>query len=143
MNLSLLIKNDQLASRKIRDNLKTSLLTTVLGDLQKIAKEANQEIHEVTDDKVFPILKKFLKGITETLELVPDSVVAKSEKEIIEAYFPKQLTIEELTSNIIDIIATIDQPSIKSLGIIVKELKTKFDGQFDGKQATDIIRQQF
>ena len=59
------------------------------------------------------------------------------ELEILNGYLPKQLLEEELNKKIQEII---DASSIKTMGNIMKELKTQYDGSYDGKMASAIVK---
>ena len=140
MSLIQQIKDEHLQARKDKSNVKASLLTTMLGDLQRVAKDSGRPSAQVSDSEVLQVVKKFIKGAEETLVLVPDSELAAAEKEILTKYLPAQLSAEALVNAIHKILATIEAPSAKSLGLIMKELKTNYDNQYDSKQATLIIK---
>jgi uncharacterized protein YqeY len=131
------LKADFLAARKNKDTIKISLLSCLIGDLGTAAINGKAELSEIEIQKV---IKKFLNNIEEFIKLSPGKLELLKEKEILEVYLPQQLSVEVLTSEIKSIIAAIENASIKSLGLIVKELKVKHEGKFDGKHATDIIK---
>lgn len=135
------IKADQLQARRNKDSVATAVLTTLIGELQTKAINAQKELE---DTEVVATVKKFVNSIVETINIQKFiSEVNDAELHILNGYLPTQLGLETLEKEIISIINGIEGASIKSLGIIVKELKAKFEGQFDGKIATDLIRKQF
>jgi uncharacterized protein YqeY len=139
MTLINTIKADQLQARKLRESLKATLLTTLISEAEVIGK--NDGNREVTDAEVVAVVKKFVKGIDETLSfLVKASITDEryktvaAERYILDKYLPVQLTIEELKVLIIgaDLADT-------SKGSIMKYLKENFAGQYDGKVAAKVI----
>ena len=147
MSLLEKIKSDQLQARKNREQLKSVLLTTVIGEASAIGK--NDGNRETTDQEVTAVIQKFLKGINETHAYLikandPDLEAAlttvKNEKEILEGYLPTQLTVEQLTGIIGAQLHTgtlVKGPTLK--GTAMKYLKETFAGQYDGKVAAQAI----
>ena len=129
------IKADQLQARKLRESLKATLLTTLIGEAEVIGK--NDGNREVTDAEVVAVIKKFIKGIDETLRYLGDnapsqSQVVQSEKDMLEVYLPKQMTYEE-------ILGAIHPVLFGTKGQIMSHLKKNYEGQYDGKLAAKVI----
>lgn len=141
MSLITRIKADALAARKMRATLAASTLTTLLGELETFGKNAGRE---PTDADVVTFVKKTIKNLDEMLHLTSETSEAYGtafrEKELLEAYLPKQLTETELRSTIENIIAAGDG---KTVGDVMKALKTNFNGQYDGALASSILRARF
>lgn len=82
------------------------------------------------------------KKIKDSLSLYPDGSEQKEELlaeiKILEEYLPKQLSEAEVVAMIKDIKASQASPN---MGTIMKELSAKIKGQFDGKRATDLIKE--
>ena len=142
------VRLDQLQARKDRDTVRASLLTTLLGEFEGAMKtgasngkkgdSANEPavIAPSNSSEVLQaLIKKFLKNIDATLAIrqLPDII---REKEILESYLPKQLTDDELSATIDSIVANGAAPNV---GAIMKELQTKYKGQYDGKTASQLI----
>jgi uncharacterized protein YqeY len=131
------IKADQLQARKDRDPLKSVLLTTLIGEASLIG--TNDGKREVTDAEVVAVVKKFIKGIDETLKYLGDhapaqSKVVKSEKDMLEVYLPKQYDDYELKVLILGA-----NLANTSKGQIMKYLKDNYAGQYDGKVAAKVF----
>ncbi len=137
MTLITKIKADQLQARKDRNSLKSTILTTLIGEASIIGKNGGNR--EVTDQEVITVIKKFIKSIDDTLNYlgvassftVQYQVVA-SEKAMLEKYLPSQMTEEEL-------IQAIAEVKFAPKGIIMKFLKDNFAGKYDGKLASKVI----
>lgn len=145
MTLLSTIKADQLQARKNKEALKAALLTTLIGEASVIGK--NDGNRETTDDETTKVIQKFLKGINESINYMSQSAngaealtMLNGEKTILEAYLPKQLTVEQIKYGISTQIqsgALKKDPSLK--GAAMKYLKENFSGQYDGKTASQAI----
>jgi hypothetical protein len=65
----------------------------------------------------------------------------QAEIEVIERYLPKQLSEGETRDAIAGIIEELGLSSKKDLGKVMKELKVRYPGQVDGRQASSIAGQ--
>ena len=65
----------------------------------------------------------------------------QAEIEVIERYLPKQLSEDEVRDAIAGIIEELGLSSKKELGQVMKQLKARYPGQVDGKQASSIAGQ--
>jgi len=142
------IKADQLQARKQRLQVESSLLTTLIGDIEMIGKNANRD---VTDAEVVETIKKFLKNINITLEnldkfrATANSVAIDqplAEKKILENLLPKQLTESELVQVVDEILNDMKSRTSSpiNMGMVMSALKLGFDGQYDGKMASNIVK---
>jgi uncharacterized protein len=64
----------------------------------------------------------------------------REEMDIIQSYMPKQLSDEETRSAIQEIIAAVGATSIKDMGKVMAELKTRFSGQIDMGKAGGAVK---
>ena len=137
MSLLEQIKADQLAARKNRDAIKSTLLTTLLGEAKRPGEDDGKR--PSTDDEVSKVITKFLKGVNETIALVNDEaklVELKFESSVYQAYLPERIEGEVLKAYIRDIVASAENLSI---GSVMAELKKKVT--FEGKEATGYIKE--
>jgi uncharacterized protein YqeY len=132
------IKTDQLEARKQKDGIRASLLTTLIGEATSVGK--NDGNRETTDAEVVAMIKKFIKNIDETLK-VTDSHQFRTERTILAALLPSQLTKEQLLPIIADLSAEVGATTPKDMGKVMKVLKERYDGQYDGGTASALIRQ--
>lgn len=149
MSILSVIKEDNINSRKLRDSVKSSLLSTLYSEALNVGK--NDGNRETTDKETLAVIKKFLDGVNFTIDTI-DSVIsddkytiAMKEREIlteyIEKFQPKQLTIEELTDIISGIAATLTDKSPKQMGFVMKKLKDSYDGMYQGNEASKIVKE--
>ena len=136
------IKQDQLVARKNRDQIESTLLTTLIGEAEMVGK--NNGNRDPFDEEVISVVKKFLKGVNETIAILEKSGhdVSQFEKEryILDSYLPTQLTKEKLIvmldSAVVDG-TLVEDKSFK--GAAMKWLKEHYSGQYDGRVAAAAI----
>lgn len=142
------IKRAQLQARKSRDALTSSLLTTLIGEAEMVGKNANRA---TTDAEVLAVVRKFIKNIDETTSAFlssKSSTVAqdriewlKAERAVLENFLPKQLTQDELVQHVQNIVAgVLGMKSQVTVGDVMSVLKNRFEGQYDGKLASIIVK---
>lgn len=118
------IKKDQIASRLNKDSLKSSLLTTVIGEIERTDKSKQSDEHTLS------VIKKMIKDIDTTVQYKPADYLT-FEKNILLEYLPKQATEEE--------ILVIIKSCNSNLGELMKSLKNVFGSNFDGKVAKKLF----
>jgi uncharacterized protein YqeY len=136
------IKHDQLVARKNRDQIESTLLTTLIGEAEMVGK--NNGNRDPFDEEVISVVKKFLKGVNETIAILEksgrDVSQFEKEREILDSYLPTQLTKEKiivmLDSAVVDG-TLVDDKSFK--GAAMKWLKEHYSGQYDGRVAVEAI----
>lgn len=121
------IKADQRSARMARNAVSANLLTTLLGEVGTVAKNAGRE--QPTDEEVTALLKKFVKNTQEMIKLA-DSDTSRAELAILESYLPKQLTTDEIKKILIT-------AAVANKGAAMKFLKENYNGQYDGKAAAE------
>lgn len=126
-----------LNAKKAADKNKASLLTTLYAEAVKVGKDKDNRLS--TDEETLAVIKKFLKGVDETLQALNNEGTAVqiflSERSILNSYLPQQLDREELE----DIIGPLHMQG-KNMGEIMKHLKENYAGLYDGKLASEIVK---
>lgn len=140
MTLMETLKKDQLTARKQKAAVAVNILTTLIGEAAMIGK--NDGNRETTDSEVIAIIKKFIKGIDESITVFDGTpTVLLHEKKILSYYLPSQIEGEELKSVISGIMVELNATTMKDMGRVMGELKLKWDGQYDGKSASTYVRE--
>lgn len=159
MNKSIIdnIKSAQLQARKDRDEVKSVLLTTLIGEASMKGK--NDGNRESNDADFLSVLKKFITNIDDTLAIfaknpaVGEDKLAErkvkedklqQEKAILVTFLPvleNQMTDEEIRSEIKNIINKFSLSSPKGMGTVMKELKSHFDGKYDTALASKLAKE--
>lgn len=142
MSILTQIKAAQLQARKERATLTVNVLTTLIGEAEAIGK--NDGNRETTDSEVVAIAKKFIKNINETISLVKNPTAQGDlvlERMIIEQFLPKQLTSEDLRFVLVGLTNELNAHTLREMGKIMKVLKERFDGQYDGATASALMKE--
>jgi len=130
------IKKNQLDARKNKDDVSISLLTTLIGDIENLAKTKNNEDINVL---TIGVIKSYLDRNLEFQNTNPkDEVleVLKIEQQILQRYMPKALTED-------DIITIIKDCSLTSMPSVMKHFKENYFGQYDGKKLSELSKKLF
>lgn len=133
MTLIETIKKDLLQARKDSDKITSSMLSTLVGDADRIGKDNGNRAP--TDSEVQAVAVKFMKSAKQNLKLTSKSEF-QFEIEILERYLPKSLSDMELMSIIKEQVAQHGKNKGKVLGFLAKE----YNNRYDGKQASDLFQ---
>lgn len=136
------INQDRTMARKEQDSFKATLLTTLYSEAARVGKDDGNRVS--TDEEVTKTIRKFLKGITETLAVLPKedarTVELEMEKKILESYLPAQVTGDALKSLVVSIVATLAEKSPKQMGAVMAKLK-ETGAVYDGKEASALVKE--
>lgn len=139
------IKAQNLSARQQKLTAVSGLLTTLIGEAEMIGKNAGNRAP--TDAEVQTLVRKFIKNNNETIAALgdqdPRSVAFMGENITLEKYLPKQLDEGTLRKEIIGIVAGLQATGVDNpkMGDVMKFLKVRFDGLYDGKLASSIIKE--
>lgn len=124
-----------------KDTLSTIRLLKSAIDLQKI----NNKLEEVTDEVVIEVasrqVKQHRESITEFRSAGRDDLADNLEREIaiISNYLPKQLSKEEIETEIDKIFEEVKPEGKKDMGKIMKEANARLKGKADFKLVSEIV----
>lgn len=93
--------------------------------------EVTRESKTPTDAQVVAKIKSMVKNAESTNSL------SEFELEILNRYLPKQMTDAELTEVVKGFVA--ENPTV-NMGGVMSHLKANFDGTYDGKSASQIVK---
>ncbi len=142
------IQEDMKAAMKSGDKLKVSTLRMILSDLHNLEKEKNvgkEEKEELTEEDIISIIQRGIKRRKEAIELYQKgereelAEKEKKETEILKAYLPEALSPEEVEKKVEEIIAEFDVTDRKQMGIVMKEMMSRYKGRVDGSQLKEIV----
>jgi uncharacterized protein YqeY len=127
------IKEDRLQAMRDKDKEKYSLLSVLEGDAKKNNKSP-------TDSDVIDVVKKLIKSIDETLKIAPCKQLIR-ERIILTDMLPKQLSKAELVVIVHEWVNWLkENHNPVNTGSIMKHLKDKYNGKFNGKEASLIVK---
>lgn len=143
MSLMNTIRSKQIEARRAKDNITATLLTTLLGEAGMIGK--NDGNRETTDSEVIAIVRKFIKNNEETMQHIqadnPSGYEGlKQENALLGGLLPKQLSDDELRVIISNIKVELNAGP-KDMGRIMARLRADYDGQYDGRVASTLVKE--
>ena len=101
---------------------------------------------EVSDEQILGIVAKEVKtrkdAIAEYEQANREELIEKANEEIkaLEEYLPKQLTDEELVTEVKKVIEKLNATSMKDMGPVMKEAKATIGAQADGKRINEVVK---
>ena len=129
------LRDEIKTAMKAKDKVRLAILRQVLGEIKNI--EVNER-REITDADVDTMLKRTIKQTKETLD---GSIKAGNDQErtdtlaeqveILEEYLPKQVSGEELSALIGEVLAETGATTKKEMGRVMGALTQKTGGNFD------------
>ena len=121
------------------------LINAAIKD-RDIAVRSEENTEGVSDSEIIIILSNMVKQRKQSIIQYEEGgriELAEREREeikIIEEFLPNQLSEKEIRDEILKIIESKDQLSIKDMGKIMGELKTNFSGRMDFGKASEIVK---
>ncbi len=143
MSLRIQIKDDIKAAMKAKEVAKRDALRLLDSAMKQIEVDERKEL---SDDDVLAIIAKQVKqrndSVTQFKEAGRDDLMEKelAEIAIFEVYLPTQLTDEELTASINEIIAQTGASSMKDMGKVMGAAKGKIGNLADGKRINECVK---
>jgi uncharacterized protein YqeY len=142
--------------QKVMTDLKTAMLAKDEASLRSLraikaaiilAKTAEGAKGELTEDDEIKLLQKLVKSRKDSLEIFQQQnrpELAKKEEEeiaIIEKFLPKQLSAEEIKSEVQQIIAETGASSPADMGKVMGVASKKLAGKADGKTISSLVKE--
>ena len=142
--LSERINNDLKEAMKNKDSFKLGVIRMVKGAMQL---EKDNPRAELTDDDVIKVISKQIKmrkeAITQFEAAGREDLVEQNKKEleILNAYMPEQLSLEEINVILDKVFDEVKPTSIKDMGIIMKTLSPLVKGKADMSLVNSLIKE--
>ena len=139
MELADRVKQDLTAAMKAGEKSRVSALRLVLSELQKAAKDGNDDEQAILRRE----RKRRLESATAFREAGRVELAEGEEGEaaIIQAYLPAELGDDELRRIVADAIAESGASSPKDMGGVMKLAMEKTGGRADGKRVSALARE--
>ncbi|EOJ1020475.1 GatB/YqeY domain-containing protein [Campylobacter jejuni] len=137
MTLKEQILNDIKEAMKQKDDFKRDSLRTLNAAFKQI--EVDERI-ELDNERIYKIIASEIKKRKDVIELYlkanREDLAQKEQNEIslFEIYLPKQLSDEELTLALKQLIEELGVSSLKEQGLVMKEAKIKLGASVNGKR---------
>lgn len=135
---------DMKISMREKNNLRKNVIQMVRAAILQIEKDKGIE---VDDNKILEIIAKEVKTRNDSIadfekggreDLVNQ---AREEIAVLAEYLPKQLTKEELKEKLAKIIADLGATSIKDMGAVMKEAKSRIGTAADGRTINEVVKE--
>lgn len=140
------ISNDMKEAMKAHDKDSLNTIRLLKSAIDMYLVNNKMERHACSDEIVIDIVSKQVKTHKESIEEFKkgnrQDLVDKLLKEIdlLSKYLPKQLTEEEINTEIDKVFDKVKPTSMKDMGLIMKELTPIFKGKADMKTVNEIVR---
>lgn len=139
------VNNDLVAAMKSGDKFTLSVLRMLKSAI--IYEQTNGEKHELTDDDIMSVIKKQVKtrktSMEEYLSYDRKDLAYNLQKEIdiLSKYLPEELSDEELTKIIDEIITELKPDGMKGMGMVIKAVSAKCGAAADMKKVSSIVKE--
>ena len=145
MELENKIQADFVSAMKNKQENTVAALRSVKAAIQN--EKVNGVYHELTDADVLKLIEKLVKQRKESIEIYSqagrDELADKEQQEmfVLMNYLPKMMTEDELKSAIDSVVIETGASSMKDMGNVMKLLRERYAGQYDGKTASEYIKE--
>jgi len=129
---------------KEKDVIKKDTIQMVRAAILQIEKD---KAIEVNDEKIIEIIAKEVKGKKDAIvdfekggrqDLIDQT---NREIEILSEYLPKQLSKDEIKEIVKNVIDTVGATTMKDMGIVMKEAKSKIGAAADGRTINEVVKE--
>ena len=134
MSLKIQITEDMKAAMKAGDKQRLKAVRLILAAIKQV--EVDKRI-ELDDSAVLSVLAKMVKQRRDSIEQFEKgnredlASMERAEIVVLESYLPEQLAADELTAMVDEIIKATGAASIRDMGKVMGQIKTKAAGRAD------------
>ena len=133
---------------KSKDSVALSTMRLISAALKDrdIAARSSGNPDGISDEDILGMLQTMIKQRGESAKMYLDggrpelAEAEQNEIAIIQQFLPQQLDDEAMQSAIAEIISDTDAQSVKDMGKVMGELKTRFAGQMDFGKASQMVK---
>jgi len=127
------VRKDMVKAMKAKDVIARDILRVLKGEIERNEQGSKGKV-EVTDADIVKMVKKLIDSINESGE-------DNGEIAILEVYLPQQMSEGDM---IIEVTVFIDNNGLDSprdMGKIMGHFKQNFEGTYDGKELSGIVKE--
>lgn len=139
---------------KIMDDVKAAMKNKEADRLSAIRflqsaiknKEIDLRPKEITDEDIMSVIKKSAKQRKDSIEQYEKAgrqdLVDKEKFElsVIEQYLPEQMSEEQVSGIVDEVVAALGASTMKDMGAVMKEVQAKTAGAADGKMVSQLVK---
>lgn len=139
------LKADLSAAMKNRDEVRTRTIRLALAAIST-EEVAGKAARELSDEEIVKVLTKEAKKRKEAAEAFAgagreeQAQAERAEQAVLEEYLPEQLSDEELTALVDEVIAEVGAEGPKAMGQVMKALTPKIAGRAEGGRVAQLVR---
>ena len=143
MGLKEKLMEDLKDAMKNKNEIKKNTVTMIKAAILQVEKDKQITLE---DDAIVEIIAKEAKkrkdAIAEFEKAGREDLINQTNEElaIIKAYLPEELSTEELTKIIEEVIAEVGAETMKDMGKVMQAVKAKTAGRADGKTINEIVK---
>jgi uncharacterized protein len=122
------------------------LMNAAIKDKDINARTEGHDSEKLPDSALMDLFAKMVKQRQDSIAAFEQGGRAelaqneREEMEVIQSYMPKQMSDDEAKAAISAIIAAVGATSVKDMGKVMAELKTKYSGQLDMGKAGGLVK---
>ncbi len=141
--------NDSLkTAMRAKDTIAVATIRLILAALKDrdIAARGKGNTEGLTDDEILQLLSAMIKQRRESIALyeqggrVDLAEQERGEIAVIQRFLPRQLDDTEVTAAINSLISELGAGSLKDMGRVMQELRSRYAGQMDFGKASGVVR---
>lgn len=138
------LMEDLKASMRNKDEIRKNTVQMIRAAILQIEKDKGIEVE---DNRILEIIAKEVKSKRDALKdfekAEREDLIEQTNKEIeiLQEYLPKQLSREEIKVELEKIISEVGATTMKDMGIIMKEAKSKMGASADGKTINEVAKE--
>jgi len=142
-DLKSLIKTQVTISMKDGDKFRTTVLRMILAEIQKIEIEEKSDLNEL---QITSILEKMIKQRNDAIvqfEQAERQELADKEKQeidIIKEFLPEQLSEEEVSKLVSEVISEVGAKDMKDMGKVMGSIKPLIAGKADTGVVSQLVK---
>ncbi|HPQ20873.1 MAG TPA: GatB/YqeY domain-containing protein [Saprospiraceae bacterium] len=146
MNLEERINSDLKDAMKAKDQAALRTIRSVKSAILLFKTDGTGA--ELDDEAAIKMVQKLVKQRQDSLDIYEKqgredlAVTEREEIEVLKRYLPKQLSEDELTSEITSIIKDMGASGMKDMGKVMAEANQRLAGKADGKTIASIVKNQ-
>lgn len=139
---------------KIMDDVKAAMKNKEADRLSAIRflqsaiknKEIDLRPKEITDEDIMSVIKKSAKQRKDSIEQYEKAgrqdLVDKEKFElsVIEQYLPEQMSEEQVSGIVDEVVTALGASTMKDMGAVMKEVQAKTAGAADGKMVSQLVK---
>ena len=134
MSLKNQIREDMKSAMKAGDKDRLKVVRLIMAAIKQV--EVDKRV-ELDDPGVLSVLEKMVKQRRDSVEQFETgkredlAAIERAEIEVLQAYLPEQLSADEITALVDEIIAATGAESIRDMGKVMGQIKAKAAGRAD------------